>query len=61
MVPIANPTRTADAVLELLANPSRWRAARDAGIARVSHYYTDQRMLADYRYIYHQALKGDED
>jgi glycosyltransferase involved in cell wall biosynthesis len=61
VVPIANPARTADAVLELLGNPARWRAARQAGIARVTRYYTQEIMLADYRQIYQRALENHDD
>ncbi len=57
VVPIASPSRTALAVLELLGDADRWHRASRAGYNRVRLYYTEQRMLADYSDIYRSALE----
>jgi len=56
VVPIASPSRTAAAVLDLLDDAGRWHSASLAGYNRVRLYYTEQRMLSDYRDIYRRAL-----
>ncbi len=56
IVGIADPEALAAAVLRLLADPLRWQAAQEAGIARVSRYYTQEMMFARYRAIYSDAL-----
>ncbi|MBX3219287.1 MAG: GT4 family glycosyltransferase PelF [Labilithrix sp.] len=59
VVDIASPEATARAALELLADPTRWRAAQAAGIARVEKGYTQELMLDRYRTIYESALAHD--
>ena len=60
VVGIADPETTARAALSLLRDPSRWRAAQRAGIARVEAYYTQRTMLERYRRIYDDALRAPE-
>ena len=52
VVPIANPTAFAEAVIPYLTDDNKWREARDAGIARVEKYYDEKDMLETYRSIY---------
>ncbi len=56
VVPIANPEAIAKAVITLLTDKNRWHLAKNAGIQRVENYYTQSRMLDDYKTIYDQAL-----
>jgi glycosyltransferase involved in cell wall biosynthesis len=56
VVSIANPEATAEAALELLGDPHKWRAAQAAGIQRVEQFYTQARMFGSYRKIYQDAL-----
>jgi polysaccharide biosynthesis protein PelF len=58
VVPIADPEATATAALKLLTDPEKWRAAQQAGIARVSTYYTQKIMYDSYATLYRQALEG---
>ena len=52
VVPIANPTAFAEAVIPYLTDDNKWREARDAGIARVEKYYDEKDMHETYRSIY---------
>src|SRR5690606_9580211 len=56
VVGIADPQALAEAILRLLGDPQRWRAAQQAGIERVSRYYTQGLMFSQYRAIYEEAL-----
>ena len=56
VVPIAEPQLLADAALELLQDAGAWRAASQAGIARVERYYTDTMMFDRYRRVYEDAF-----
>jgi glycosyltransferase involved in cell wall biosynthesis len=56
---IADPEGTAKAALGLIDNPERWRAAQQAGLARVKRYYDDKLMFSSYRNLYTQALNPD--
>jgi len=58
VVPIANPPATARAAYSLLSDSRRWHAAREAAIARVERYYTDNRVLDRYRDLYQRAKEG---
>lgn len=55
VVPIAQPQATADALIELLTDGQRWRAAQASGIARVERFYTRRQMLDSYASIYEEA------
>jgi glycosyltransferase involved in cell wall biosynthesis len=57
VVTIADPEATADAAVKLLTDPARWRAAQQAGIARVERFYTQTMMYDAYRAIYRAALE----
>lgn len=52
VVGIADPQSLALAVVELLSNPEKWRAASDAGVRRVERYYNQEQMFSRYRAIY---------
>ncbi|MEM9603675.1 MAG: GT4 family glycosyltransferase PelF [Pseudomonadota bacterium] len=52
IVSIANPQQTCDAALALLNDHTAWRAARDAGSARVKALYDENSMLAEYEALY---------
>ena len=52
VVPIASPGQLADAIIELLTDQEKWRAASKAAITRVEKYYDEKDMLARYRDIY---------
>ena len=56
IVGLADPQALADAALELLTSPQKWKAASDAGIARVERSYTDAMMFGHYRSVYDRAL-----
>jgi glycosyltransferase involved in cell wall biosynthesis len=55
---IADPEGTAKAALGLIDNPERWRAAQQAGLARVKLYYDDKLMFSSYRDLYARALNS---
>lgn len=55
VVPIAQPQATADALVALLTDRKRWRAAQASAIARVERFYTRQQMLSSYATIYEEA------
>jgi glycosyltransferase involved in cell wall biosynthesis len=55
---IADPEGTAKAALELLNNPARWHAAKQAGLERVKRYYDDKLMFSSYRNLYVKALNS---
>ncbi len=59
VVNIADPQGLADAAVALLRDEDGWRAASQAGIARVERYYTDDLMFGSYRRVYHQALAAN--
>lgn len=56
VVGIADPEALATAILKLLADPERWQRAQQAGIARVSRYYTQDMMFGKYHEVYDDAL-----
>lgn len=56
VVPIANPSEFAEAVIDLLGNEDNWRAARDAAVKRVETYYDEKDMIRRYRDIYETQL-----
>lgn len=60
VVPIAAPQVLADAALPLLADAHAWKAASQAGVARVQRYYSDTLMFDRYRGVYEQALGRSE-
>lgn len=55
VVAIADPQATARAIIGLLGNPERWRAAQAVGLERVNRYYTEALMLDRYRNLYRNA------
>jgi polysaccharide biosynthesis protein PelF len=56
VVGIADPEALANAAIELLQNPEKWRAAQTAGIRRVESYYTQDMMFGRYRELYDWAV-----
>ncbi|ACC71014.1 GT4 family glycosyltransferase PelF [Paraburkholderia phymatum] len=56
VVPIANPAAFAQAVLDLLGDEPRWRAAQKAGIERVRRFYTKAQMTDQYRVLYQRLM-----
>jgi glycosyltransferase involved in cell wall biosynthesis len=52
VVGIADPQALATAVIELLTDQEKWRAASNAGIRRVETYYNQEQMFGRYRDIY---------
>ncbi len=54
VVPIADPAQFARAALALLDDDARWRAAQQAGLARVRRYYTKAQMTDRYAALYTQ-------
>lgn len=56
IVGIADPQALAEAAIELLGDPARWKAASEAGIRRVESYYSLEMMIGQYREVYHKAL-----
>lgn len=58
VVEIADPQATTRAILALLQNPERWQQAQQAGLRRVSGFYTRDLMYQRYRQLYTQALES---
>lgn len=58
VVRIADPEALARAMLELLGNQDRWRAASEAGKARVTRFYRDSQMFDAYRDTYRALLQA---
>lgn len=58
VVAIADPQATSAAILELLRNPQRWKAAQASGLLRVTRYYTEALMLQRYRDLYKAAMEN---
>lgn len=56
VVDIADPEGLGRAAARLLGDPEVWRAASEAGLARVQRYYDAETMLANYRAIYERAI-----
>jgi glycosyltransferase involved in cell wall biosynthesis len=56
VVRIADPQALGNAAADLLADPQRWRAAANAGIARVEKFYTAQMMFDQYRALYEESM-----
>lgn len=61
LVQIANPEVFAGALVDLLDHPVKWRAAQEAGIARVERYYTDTLVEESYSGLYQKLLSGPAD
>ncbi len=55
VVGIGSPQATAQACVDLLANPERWKAAQKVGLARVEQFYSEELMFSRYRTIYEEA------
>jgi glycosyltransferase involved in cell wall biosynthesis len=55
VVPIVDHEALARAAFELLSDPPRWRAAQQAGMARVERYYQQSRVIESYRAIYQRV------
>jgi len=58
VVAIADPQATSRAILSLLRNPERWKAAQAVGLERVRRYYTEELMLARYRELYREGTES---
>jgi len=56
VVPIANPSEFAEAVITLLSDEGTWRAASNAAIERVETYYDEKDMIRRYADIYQVQL-----
>ncbi len=56
VVPIANPSEFAEAVIKLLGDEDNWRSARDAAVKRVETYYDEKDMIKRYRDIYQSQI-----
>jgi glycosyltransferase involved in cell wall biosynthesis len=56
VVRIADPQALAKAALTLLTNEAGWRAASEAGIARVERFYTEKLMFERYQRLYQRGL-----
>lgn len=57
VAPFADAGALAQFAIELLTQPSQWRAAQAAGLARVRRCYAQASMLEAYRAIYQGALE----
>jgi glycosyltransferase involved in cell wall biosynthesis len=60
IVPIADPAKFAQAALALLNDDARWRAAQQAGLARVRRYYTKAQMTHSYETLYTQLAAAPD-
>ncbi|MBO3276568.1 GT4 family glycosyltransferase PelF [Pseudomonas schmalbachii] len=57
VVAIADPQATTRAILGLLRDPQRWRAAQAAGQQRLRRFYTEELMLTRYQQLYREAME----
>ena len=55
VVNIADPGATAQECINLLTNEQRWEQAQQAGLQRVTQYYTEQLMFDRYKELYQNA------
>lgn len=56
ITPIADPSATAHAAIEMLGNVDKWRAARRVAETRASRYYCESLLFEQYRTIYNKKL-----
>jgi len=56
-VAIADPQASTSAILALLQDPPRWQQAQQAGLQRVTQFYTESLMYARYRKLYANAME----
>lgn len=54
IVPIANPKAIADAYADILTKKEKWHSASNAGLKRVSRYYSMKRFLNNYSNVYEE-------
>ena len=59
ITPIADPQATGGAIIALLSNGERWRAAQAAGLERARRYYREELMYSAYRDIYATAMDAE--
>lgn len=57
LVNISDPDALAGAALELLADEALWLSAQQAGIARIKQYYSLEKFIENYGFIYEEALR----
>ena len=55
-MPFADADALGTAAVELLSSEEVWRGCQRAGLARVSAYYAQTKMLDSYRAVYREAL-----
>ena len=60
VVRIADPEALAQASLELLRDPQKWKSCSEAAIRRVEAYYSQDMMFARYRALYEKNLAWQE-
>lgn len=58
VVPINNPQALAEACLKLFSDRQAWNSARNAAVARVERFYSQQQMLDEYRTLYREGGAG---
>jgi polysaccharide biosynthesis protein PelF len=57
VTPIADPSFTAHAAIELLSDTTKWKAARRVAEKRADQYYDENLLFERYRQKYNEALK----
>jgi len=57
VTPVCNPQATAEAILQILLNPSLHQQMCETAVKRVTQFYDHQQMVAAYRRIYHHYRK----
>jgi glycosyltransferase involved in cell wall biosynthesis len=56
ITPIADPSATANACLELLSDPEKWQEAKRVAELRVDRFYDESLLYQQYQNLYTQAL-----
>lgn len=58
VVPIANPSKVAKAIAQILCDSEHWQQSGDVGRTRVLKYYDRELMFQSYRNLYKEAIDG---
>ena len=56
LVNIADPSAIAEAAIHLLSNDTAWFKAQQAGLSRVTTYYSMKKLIDNYGLIYEEAI-----
>ena len=57
VVPVMNPSRIAQGILNIGSSPQHMRALAEEGYRRVEKYYQDEDFLKSYKEMYQEVMK----